>query len=88
MIDALMLDTKTQDACEQVMRSVTRIAGLKMFQVIQFMVQEQNEECSRLRTALIDARKALVECGFCGAGKHGTGDPEINQIDAVVSKHV
>lgn len=36
------------------------------------------------RPALIDARAALLKCGYVGKGKHGSGDPEINKIDAAL----
>jgi len=47
--------------------------------------------CSNLLTpsdgakeALTETRKVLLRHGYCGAGEHGTGDPEINIIDAAL----
>jgi hypothetical protein len=39
---------------------------------------------SDLEDGLVAAKKALIDCGFCGAGEHGAGDPEINSIDRVI----
>lgn len=36
------------------------------------------------RAALTSARNALIGAGFVGPGPHGTGDPEINAIDAAL----
>lgn len=38
-----------------------------------------------IRAALTGARAALVNSGFVGPGPHGSGDPEINAIDAALA---
>lgn len=89
---AFETDNDMRTACESIMRLVTQTAGLKLFQVIQFMVQEQEKKTEwlrkdneRMRAALTESRTALTKCGFCGPGKHGVGDPEINRIDEALS---
>lgn len=79
-----MADIDTQAECEKVMQLVGRVAGLKLFQVLQFIASKQDEEIEQLRAALRSTRMTLLKCGYCSAGEHGTGDPEINAIDAAL----
>lgn len=78
-------DEDIRDACEELMRLVTKVAGLKLSQVIRFMVDEQQAASEKMRAALIASRASLIACGFVGPGAHGSGDQEINIIDAALA---
>ena len=45
-----------------------------------------DDEIAPLRAALVQSRAALYRAGFVGPSSRGTGDPEINAINAALGE--
>jgi hypothetical protein len=52
----------------------------------QMLRDEAALKIEALRIALGNSRRTLIAAGFCGPSDNGSGDPEINAIDAAMKE--